>query len=245
MSASNLQAVSTASIRSNVALKHRESDYTARLALDENTRRDAFALRYKSYLASGFIEQNSTKLFSDKFDDLPNSATIVIYSEGKAIASVRTCFLSRDGTTTSPARETFPDEVNRLLAEAGSSRSNLEGVEFTRLVRSPEAANNQGLVFLLYRLAGYLSLRNDFRVMLSCVRQNHVPFYKRLRFREVTAARAYPGLNCPMQLLACSRADLDEVRAGFPILDPDAASPESFDGFLQGQLVPLSIVQPT
>ena len=245
MSASNLPALSTASIRLNVALKHRQSDYTARLALDEKTRRDVFALRYESYLASGFIQQNLTKLFSDKFDDLPNSATVVIYSEGKAIASIRTCFLSRDCTTTSPARETFPDEVNRLLSETGASRGNLEGVEFTRLVRSPEAANNQGLVFLLYRLAGYLSLRNDCQVVLSCVRQNHVPFYKRLRFREVTAARAYPGLNCPMQLLACSRADLDEVRAGSPILDPEAAHPKSFAGFLQGQLVPLSLVQPT
>ena len=245
MNASKLPAVPAAYIRSNVALEHRHGDYTARLALDENTKRDAFALRYKSYVASGFIEQNTTKLFTDKFDKMPNSITIVIYSEGKAIASVRTCFLSRDSTTTSPARETFPDEVDRLLSETGASQGNLEGVEFTRLVRSPEAANNQGLVFLLYRLAGYLSLHNDCQVVLSCVRQNHVPFYKRLRFREVTAARAYPGLNCPMQLLACSRADLDGVRAGFPILDPEAASPDSFDGFLQGQLVPLSLAQPT
>jgi hypothetical protein len=231
------------SIRSQVASKHKHSEYTARLALDADTKRDAYQLRYDSYLDSGFINPNPSKMFSDKFDELANAVTIVVYAEGSAIASVRACFLSRSSDITSPAKETFPDEMHRILQNTAPSRHNLEGVEVTRLVRSPAAANNQGLVFLLYRLTGHLALLNDFKVVISCVRQNHVPFYKRLRFQEASAPKPYPGLSCPMQMLACSRDDYDAVRSGFPIMDSEASPAGSFDGFLTGGTITVPLLQ--
>ena len=232
-----------APMRANVGIGHRAGEYTARLALDGKTQHDAFALRYRSYLSSGFIEQNLTRLFMDKFDNLANSETVVIYQDERPVASIRLCYLSQSQPTTSPARETFPDEVNQLLCQALPSKHSQEAVELTRLVRCPSAANNQGLVFLLLRLAGYLALQRDFKLILSCVRQHHVALYKRLRFHAVTDLRPYPGLNCPMQMLTCSRSDYDKARTGFSIIDPDATPAGVLAGLLDGEVVSLTLMQ--
>ena len=232
-----------ATMRANVGVGHRAGEYTARLALDGKTQRDAFALRYRSYLNSGFIEQNLTELFMDRFDNFANSETVVIYQDERPVASIRLCYLSQSQPTTSPARETFPAEVDQLLCQTLPSKHSYEAVELTRLVRCPSAANNQGLVFLLLRVAGYLALQRDFKLILSCVRQHHVAFYKRLRFKAVTDLRPYPGLNCPMQMLTCSRLDYDEARMAFSIIDPDATSAGVLAGLLTGEVVSLTLVQ--
>ena len=211
-------------VRSGVAVRFAGNAYEARVAMDRDTKRDAFALRYNSYLDSGFIGPNDSGLFHDEFDRKPNARTIVVYDSGEAVASVRACFLSVGDGSTSPALETYPNEVRQVLTEAGQGRMGIAGLEVNRLVRSPQAANNQGLVFLLYRLVGRLALTRDFRVVVSCVRRNHVPFYRRLRFQECGGSRQYPGLNCPMHLVSCSRADYDENRSVVAIMDPDAAA---------------------
>ena len=230
-----------ASIRANVGALHRTSQYTARLAIDERTRHHAFALRYRSYLHSGFIEQNITELFTDRFDDLPDTQTVVIYDQGRPLASIRLCYLSRHTPAFSPGQEAFPETVAQLLAGLPVGGCGHEAVELTRLVRCPSAANNQGLVFLLLRVAGHLALQTDFRTILSCVRQHHVAFYKRLRFQEAAGLRSYPGLNCPMQMLSCSRADYDQARAGFPIINPGATAAGDLGGLLNGEVVSLSL----
>ena len=239
MNLSHVTEKPLASIRANVGAGHRASQYTACLAISERVRQDAFALRYRSYLNSGFIEKNATELFTDKFDELSSTQTVVIYSQDRPLASIRLCYLSRHTPMSSPAQGTFPEAVTQLLEGSPAGQRGHEAVELTRLVRCPSAANNQGLVFLLLRVAGHLALQTDFRIILSCVRQHHVAFYKRLRFQEATGLRPYPGLNCPMQMLACTRADYDEARAGFSIIDPGATPAGSLDGILNGEVVSL------
>ncbi len=118
----------------------------------------------------------------------------------------------------------------------------MDVAEITRLVRSPDAANNQGLVFLLYRLAGDLVIKNDIRVILSSVRRNHMPFYRRIGFVDVAGPRAYPGLNCPMHLLSCSRTEYDRVRMAFPLMNPAASPTGTFDGFENGRAVSMPLI---
>lgn len=230
-------------VRARVGARHENSEYQAQIATSEADLREAFALRYHSYRDSGFIGPIASGLFKDRFDDLPNAQTILVRQDGKAIASVRACFLSHDGKEESPGFETYPFEIGTLFEKAGKSHHGRpEALEVNRLVRSPEAANDQGLVFVLFRLVGHLALLNDFRVVVSCVRQNHVPFYRRLRFQEVAAAKPYPGLNCPMQLLALWRADYDEVRARLQIMDPEAGPPYTLRGLEVGQAVWLPLI---
>ncbi|MGI4977735.1 MAG: N-acyl amino acid synthase FeeM domain-containing protein [Janthinobacterium lividum] len=227
-------------IRSNVASTSHAKTYRAVVALDASVRRDAFALRHSSYLDSGFIEPRAGGLFRDEFDDLANSATIVVYDEERPIASVRVCFVSRT-LREAPAHHAFPDEVDTILTNTPPSRAGVEVAEITRLVRSPDTANNQGLVFLLYRLAGDLVIKNDVQVILSSVRRNHIPFYRRIGFVDVAGPRAYPGLNCAMHLLSCSRAEYDRVRAAFPLMNPAASPRGTFDGFEHGRPVSMPL----
>jgi hypothetical protein len=117
------------------------------------------------------------------------------------------------------------------------------GMETTRLVRNPTAENNQELVFLLYRLAGYIGMMAHTQIRLAYVRRNHVTFYRRLGYTSVAAPRPYPGLNCPMQLMSCTRPRYDEIRAAFPLLDPYAGATETLDGFLSGETVSFSLMR--
>ena len=209
--------------------------YTARLALDEATRRDVYSLRYLCYLDGGFIAPNKDRQFCDKFDGQPNTQSVAVYQDDELVASVRVCFLSMFHPTPAPVRDTFPDQLDGLLAQCRKSTQGMEAVEITRLVRNPRFANDQGLVFVLYRLAGLLGIQRDVRMILSCVRQNHVAFYRRLRYSEIAGPRSYPGLSCPMHLLACTREDYDAVRGRFPLMDPDAFPEDDVSGFLAGQ----------
>ena len=227
-------------IRCNVSQRSRRKNYFASLAQSEVALADAFRVRYASYIDSGFIEPNPEKMFSDCFDGAPNATTVLVYDGYNPVASVRVCFMSRS-IRNAPAHHAFPAEVDEILAGLPPSKGQYDVAEITRLVRSPECANNQGLVFLLYRIAALFILRHDVHLVLSSVRQNHVAFYNRLGFTRVAGPRAYPGLNCPMHLMQCPRSAYDQVRAAFPLIDPDAAPPGTFDGFLSGRSVVMPL----
>jgi len=220
-----------------------EKGYEARLALDPLTKKDAYDLRYRSYHSQGHITANESGLLTDKFDDYTTTKTVVVYSEGKAVGSIRTCLLRRGPGTMSPCREAYPDEVEALLSASGPERAGFDGVEVNRMVRAPEASDDQGLVFLLYRLAGHLALVSDFRVIVTCVRRHHLPFYKRLKFSQAGEAKIYPGLTCPMMLLQIGRSSYDAMREGFQLMDPDAGQQGLLDGLESGKTVKPHVVR--
>ncbi|MBP0614648.1 N-acyl amino acid synthase FeeM domain-containing protein [Jiella mangrovi] len=219
----------------------RSNEYVARLAVSESVRDDAFRLRYRSYVAGGHIEPNSSGRFKDIYDDMPNASTVVIYDQGAAVASVRTCTLARGTDLTSPARDAFRKEVDDLLNRDTHSLFSGRGIEVTRLVRSPEAENNQGLVFLLYRMAGYIALCAHSQVHLACVRENHTPFYRRLGYEPASELRAYPGLSCQMRLMASDRERYDKVRLAVPVMNPMTGRTGDLSRFFEGGPVTLSV----
>ena len=223
-------------------LPPREASYAARLALDDSTRLDAYRMRYDSYLASGHIEPNPSRQFHDAYDALPNCQTVVIYDDDIPVASVRTCTLAFGSGQRSPAADVYPDVVDDYLGNHPSIGYGRRGIETTRLVRSPACENNQGLVFLLYRMAGYIGMMAHTQVLFACVRANHVRFYRRLGYSPAAEPRVYPGLNCAMQLMVCTRERYDQIRGAFPVIDPYTSATGSLDGFLSGNPVSLSLV---
>ena len=78
------------------------------------------------------------------------------------------------------------------------------------------------------------------QVLLARVRQNHVPFYRRPGHTPASKPRPYPGVNCPMLPMSCTRQGYAEVRCTFPLVDPYAGATETLDGFLSGETIPLS-----
>ncbi len=213
---------------------------TARLAMDRKTKQDCYKLRYLSYFAEGHIDPRRSASFSDEYDEEPGAQSVVIYKGSRAVASTRICTLSRhgDGSTSGaiPAPHLFPDETERLFRRDVDAP--VERVaEITRLVRHPDFAEDKTLVFLLFRLAGFFILKNDVGAVVSCVRRNHVPFYKRLRFSEVAGPRAYPGLNFSTHLLSCLRPQYDMVRRMVPILDVTGTAQTHYERLTQGASV--------
>ena len=212
--------------------------YTARLALDPSTRTDAFSLRYASYLDQGHIETNVERRFEDAYDSLSSCKTVVIYDQLGPVGSVRLCVINKSNTAT-PAAKAFPGAVELALA---SLPSGARAAEINRLVRSPAAANDQAVVFLLHRLANYIGYVENVRLMFASVRQNYVSFYKRLGFETVSGLRPYPGLTCPMQLLQCHREDYKLTFAKFPLLNPFAPGADKLDQLMSGESIPLSLL---
>lgn len=217
----------------------RGASYTARAALSADVREDAYRLRYRSYLAGGFISENPSGQFNDHYDDMPNADTIVLYDHEVPVASVRVCRLEIGSGYTSPALDTFPTEVQALLNGRPNDAFFGRAIEVTRLVRSPEAENNQGLVFLLYRVAGYIALCHHTQIFFACVRSNHAPFYKRLGYSNASEPRPYPGLSCQMQLMASDRQRYDEIRTKVPMMDPMTNTTEDLEAFYEGGSVRL------
>jgi len=208
------------------------------------TKKDCYKLRYMSYFSEGHIEARRSEKFSDEYDDRPDVQNIVIYKGRDAVASTRLCVLDRgpDGGMSGaiPAEHVFPEDVNNLFRRDVDLPVN-RVVEINRLVRHPDFAKDNSIVFMLLRLAWHFTLKHDPGAVVSCVRRNHVPFYRRLRFSEVAGPRAYHRLKFSTHLLSYLRAQYDSVRRVVPVLDVTGVERERYDRMSEGQTVTLML----
>ena len=220
------------------------SGLTARLALSKQTREDAFRIRHSSYLAGGNIEPRPRGLFSDDYDNMPNCQSIVIYMGQRPVASVRVCVLDTDPAKPDwhdvPAVRIFPEEIKSLIDSLPVREKPVRLIEINRLVRHPDFADDYALVFALYRLAGFMILHHNVETVLSCVRQNHIPFYKRLKFKSIAGLRPYLGLKFPTSLMACPRENYDDVRRSVPFLDSTATSGNNYLDLVRGDTISIA-----
>lgn len=233
--------------------KDLSTQLTARLALDEQTRADAFSVRHDSYLSGGYIDEREDGLFSDENDDMPNSQTVVVYKNERPVASIRFCILDTDpalqGWNDIPALHVFPEETQALmdginaanrekaLAE-GTEMKYARAIEINRLVRHPDFANDSELVFVLFRFATYMVLHHDADLTLSCVRKNHMPFYRRIiKLQNVAGPRQYAGVKFATHLMACDREKYASVVRDVPIFNSAKILQGGYDGLFDGETV--------
>jgi len=237
---SALQVVTTGIVRGNARTSPRHEGLTARLALDPQTRADAFAIRHASYLAGGYIDPVPGGLFCDADDEKPNNLCVVIYKAGQPVASVRLCTLDLTpglvGWDEIPASRIFPDEVAELAAGVATGRP-AKCTEINRLVRHPDYANDYELVFVLYRFVSFLVIEQDADMMLNCVRRNHTPFYKRMLFSYVAGPRRYAGVKFETNLMVCPRERYDDLMQSIPFVATTAATKQAYAGLLAGETV--------
>jgi len=211
--------------------------FHARLALDRQTKRDAYKLRHLCYHSNGYIDARKSGEFSDSYDAISLNKTIVIYDREQPVASIRVCCmdlsLSDPAARDLPLAHVFPDELASLLEPDGRV------VELNRLVRHPAHAQSQGLVFILFRMADFMIRQHDPDFVASCVRSNHVGFYRRLRFEHVAGPKEYTGLNFMTNFLACRRTSYEMVRRIIPVLRISPAAYSLYEGLLRGETVPV------
>jgi hypothetical protein len=240
---SSLQTAS-AVFTPRAALRHQQqaspSGLTARLALDLKTRNDAFALRHKSYLAGDYIDRRPGDLFSDPNDDMPNTKTLVVYKDEEAIASVRMCILDTNparGWDDIPVAHVFPEEVDSLMAAASAGSKLVKAIEINRLVRHPDHMKDHELVFTLFQFVSFMVTHEKSDMTLSCVRRNHMPFYKRFKFQHIAGPRSYPELKFETNLMVCPKSSYELLRNSVSIFSPTAVPAEAYAGLFHGETV--------
>jgi len=213
---------------------------TARLALDEQTQADAYAVRHASYLSGGYIDPQPNGLFADADDRAGHSRSLVVYKQNRPVASVRLCQLDQDpGAPVGaeiPAARIFPEAVQRLAASVGQDRP-ARLIEINRLVRHPDFAADFELVFVLFRFVGFMVTSAGADMTLSCVRRNHTPFYKRMQFDYVDGPRRYAGVKFETNLMACPKAKYDQLMSDIPFVATDDNTKRSYGGLLYGETV--------
>lgn len=223
-------------------MRRPSSGLTARLALDAETKAEAYSIRHASYLAGNYIDPRPDGLFSDADDERPNNRSVVIYKHGRPVASVRMSVYDRtpglSGFDEIPALRIFPDEVH-ALADSVSSGRPAKLTEINRLVRHPDFATDYELVFVLYRFVGFFVAEEKADMTLSCVRRNHTPFYKRLHFEYVAGPRRYAGVKFETNLMSCPNSSYGNVLKDIPVVDAGSGPASAYAGLLCGETVPV------
>lgn len=237
---SALQTATTNFVRAKARPQIQTSSLTARLALDDQTKADAYAIRHASYLSGGYIDPHPGGLFSDSDDLLPNSRCVVVYKENRPVASVRLCTLDYTPGLTGwdeiPASRIFPEEVAQLAANVPHGRP-AKLMEINRLVRHPDYATDYQLSFVLFRFVYFMVREDEADMTLSCVRRNHTPFYKRLHFEYVAGPRRYAGVKFETNLMACYDTVYDDVAKDTPFVGNLTGSRSAYAGLLHGETV--------
>ena len=241
---SSLPIVTTSRVRGGARAQLGQTGLTARLALDDQTRADAYTIRHESYLSGGFIDPMPGGMFSDADDLKTSSTSLVIYKHGRPAASTRMCILDQtpglEGWDEIPASRIFPEAVAQLAADVPHNRP-AKIMESNRLVRHPDYGTDYELVFVLFRFVSFMLIQTKADMLLSCIRRNHTPFYKRMHFEYVDGPRRYAGVKFETNLLACSKARFDNIRTEIPMIGADQRTLESYTRLQAGETVNVFI----
>lgn len=168
-----------------------------RLAETEADKEAIYRLRYNAYLKEGAIQPNPQHRVTDRYDEMPNSWTFGIYSDGELASSIRISICSASHAET-PSMDVFPDLLQPLIGQGKLL------VDPTRFVANSILARQlPELPYLTVRLAYVACNYFNADFGLATVRSEHQAFYRRMFLHEpLTGPRIYPGLIKPICLMA-------------------------------------------
>ena len=198
--------------------------YTVEVCRSRRSLEAAFRLRYRAYLNVGAIPENEEGMLYDEYDFLPNARTHLVRFEGKPVATVRACIFSDvyDRQVTE-AVTYFPDTVEEKLGPEPCL------LESNRYAVDPDFQGRRSLFaqMLLFRTHGLNAVVHDCDYIITSVRANHVPFYRRFLEMEPIADQAIyiPWADAEVFLLASSPAECREaaLKRGMPDYTQDDA----------------------
>lgn len=216
---------------------------TARLASTPNVMSQAYAVRYKSYHHHGYLENNELEEFSDEFDQLDTSRTVVVYQDRMPVGSVRVCLYDRSleqtGSHSIPAMHVFPDVLDQIISENQSRVPIGRAAEICRLVVDPAFENNTEIVFALFRMAKYLIKYFYSDMVIFAARSNHAPFYRRLGFRKMCEPRDYKKLNFRTALLLGIETEYEPIQQKTKLLRDVKRDDATFLDLISGHEFPV------
>ena len=131
-------------------------------------------LRYRAFLAAGWIKENDVGTLSDRFDGLDTTVTIGAFHKGACIGALRLAFGGTHAPPLSmPCEDEFSNEVDALIAK-GDRRL----VEFSRMAVEPTLSNKSFRTTLyasLIRAGMILTTASHVDVALAAVHKNVSP----------------------------------------------------------------------
>lgn len=218
-------------------------DVATRLALSEELLRDAFHLRYISYRAKNYIDEHPAHIFSDEFDHRPGSKTILAYRDDRLAASARTCLYDPEEADTrnnrTPAFALFRDEIESLVNGSQVPEVSGRAVEVTRLVRHPDFERDHHVIYALLMTIGYIILNQDAKIVYSAVRKNHIPFYRRFGFIQITDPKPYPGLHFDTALIAFIKGMSNQRPLDIRIFEEVTKDDDQYGALISGHRTPI------
>lgn len=230
--------MSSAAARQFDDFSSRLIDFTARLecrvAKTLDDREEIFSLRYEAYLREGSIDPNPSKLFKDRYDDLPNVWIFGCHIDGRLVSSLRVHVASPQHPV-APSISVFNDV---LQAEIDTGKII---VDPTRFVAHPLLGRDYPMLPQATARLPFVACEHfGADVGLAACREEHRAFYKRLFFLDqIGLPRAYPPLTKPIALL---RFDYRQVRervlARHPFLASTQAERERLYGPVPARVVP-------
>lgn len=184
------------------------------VASSPEERASVYRLRYQCYRRTGAIDPRPDGQFSDHFDQLPNSFSILARNQESVLATIRVTVTCADrGWHDSPVKHVYGDDAP-FQAIARESF-----VEASRLCFGQQARRDA-----FVRLTGYMAALAEFydvRWLIACPRVEHARVYQRMfGFRPLSEARQYYGVNFKTQLLGVKRDEIfAHVREERPMVE--------------------------
>ncbi len=169
-------------------------------------------LRYRAFLAAGWIKENDAGMLSDRFDGLGTTVAVGAFHNGACIGALRLAFGGGHAPPHSmPCEDEFSDEVHALIAQGGARL-----VEFSRRAVEPALSNRSFRTTLyasLVRAGMILTTASHVDVALVAVHKNVSPFYQAMCGFEVLGTSAsYAEIDEPTEFLALKAHALEERR---------------------------------
>jgi hypothetical protein len=182
------------------------------IADSPESREQVYRLRYECYRRDKSIGERDDAMFSDRFDELPNSFSFLVRAENEPVATVRISVVQPEqGWTDSPVQHVYGDDPT-LKSIACESY-----VEASRLCFAQQARRDA-----FVRLVGHMAAMASFyeaRWLVACPRVEHATTYQRMfGFKAMAPPRKYFGVAFETQLLATQRSEIHEyVRDAKPL----------------------------
>jgi len=89
----------------------------------------------------------------------------------------------------------------------------------------------------LFQFVSFMVTHEQSDMTLSCVRRNHMPFYKRFKFQHIAGPRYYPELKFETNLMVCPKSSYELLRNSVSIFSPKAVPSEAYAGLFRGETV--------
>lgn len=210
----------------NAALKQQElqrNDYYSVVAKGPMLDR-VYGMRYRSYSAEGYIEENSSLKFIDEYDGKPNSTCFLAYHRNNVVGSIRACVYDPQKGLDIPIMECFGKEIGETIGYGDTF------LEPNKFVIDPQFQRRGGIQarFLLLGTAVEEAVRQNAKNIVVAVRTEHIKFYQMFGGELASQEKSYPHLNFKTVLMICRdvnkcrefiKSKVDIVEKNDPVLN--------------------------